>query len=90
LCVAQKPALAYFVRRDLLDQAASSVELLWEAVGAARLVRTQQADGSWRYAGKILLTMKGLLGEMMLDDLSRTTPDRSGSCSAASICPWCR
>jgi hypothetical protein len=46
------PALAYFVRRDLLDEAAGSVESLWEAVGAARLVRTQQADGSWRYAGK--------------------------------------
>jgi hypothetical protein len=46
------PALTYFVRRDLLDEDSGPLELLWEAPAAARLLRSQQADGSWRYSGK--------------------------------------
>ena len=46
------PALRYFVRRDLLDEPAGPVEVLWQAPAAVRLVQKQQADGSWRYSGR--------------------------------------
>jgi hypothetical protein len=46
------PALTYFVKRDLLREAVSPVETLWENPEARRLVAKQQADGSWRYPGK--------------------------------------
>jgi hypothetical protein len=45
-------ALAYFVQRDLLDEQAGPAEALWQLPGALKLVRKQQADGSWRYPGK--------------------------------------
>ena len=45
-------ALHYFVQHDLLDEVAGPVEALWEVPAAARLVKKQQADGSWRYSGK--------------------------------------
>lgn len=45
-------ALAYFVRRDLLDESVAPVETLWEMGDASRLVARQQADGSWQYPGK--------------------------------------
>jgi len=48
----QDPALTYFVKRDLLEQAVSPVETLWELPDAKRLVNKQLADGSWRYPGK--------------------------------------
>lgn len=43
------PALAYFVRRDLLAEAVAPIETLWKLPEAARLVQKQQADGAWRY-----------------------------------------
>jgi hypothetical protein len=46
------PALRFFVRRDLLDEPAGPVQVLWQAPAAARLVQKQQAGGSWRYSGK--------------------------------------
>ena len=46
------PALTYFVRRDLRDEAVAPVETLWETEAAIRLVQAQQPDGSWRYHGK--------------------------------------
>jgi hypothetical protein len=46
------PALAYFVRRDLLERTAEPVESLWELPLAQRLLRKQQPDGSWRYPGQ--------------------------------------
>jgi hypothetical protein len=45
-------ALAYFVRRDLLGKRVGTVEDLWALPGAHKLVRKQQANGSWRYKGK--------------------------------------
>jgi hypothetical protein len=48
----EDPALAYWVRRDLLGEAIDPVESLWEASGAVALVRAQRADGSWQYRGK--------------------------------------
>ena len=49
LSASQDPALAYFLRRDLLDQVVEPVESLWELAEARRLVDKQLADGSWHY-----------------------------------------
>ncbi len=46
------PALDYFVRRDLLEEKVVPVVSLWELPAVAKIVRKQQEDGSWRYAGK--------------------------------------
>ena len=46
------PALAYFVRRDLLEETVAPVEVLWDLPEAAQLAAKQQANGSWRYPGK--------------------------------------
>lgn len=45
-------ALAYFIRRDLLGESVASPETLWDLREPARLVKKQQADGSWNYSGK--------------------------------------
>lgn len=45
-------ALAYFTRRDVLQQSVDPVESLWDLPAASRLIRNQRADGSWRYPGK--------------------------------------
>jgi hypothetical protein len=46
------PALAYFTRRDLLgEEQPGSASALWELPEPQRLLRKQQADGSWRYPG---------------------------------------
>jgi len=44
--------LAYFVRRDLLDEPVGSIEELWELPDALKIVKKQQEDGSWHYPGK--------------------------------------
>ena len=45
-------ALIYFVRRDLLEKEAGPVERLWELPAAQKILKKQQADGSWRYPGQ--------------------------------------
>ena len=45
-------ALAYFVRRDLLEEKVDSIEKLWETPPALKIVNKQLEDGSWRYPGK--------------------------------------
>ena len=45
-------ALASFARRDLLDWKAEPVEALWELPEALKLIKRQQANGSWHYPGK--------------------------------------
>ena len=45
------PALAFFTRRDLLDEEVGPVEVLWELPDALKLVSKQQENGSWRYKG---------------------------------------
>ena len=47
------PTLRYFVQRDLLAEIVPLGETLWELPEASRLVDKQQADGSWRYPGKL-------------------------------------
>ncbi len=49
---AQDKALDYFVRRDLLRETAAPPETLWHLPEADRLIKKQQANGSWKYAGK--------------------------------------
>ncbi|PKO23661.1 MAG: hypothetical protein CVU38_02945 [Chloroflexi bacterium HGW-Chloroflexi-1] len=51
LLSAGDPALTYFVRRDLLGEEPGLISALWELSEARRLLRKQQADGSWRYPG---------------------------------------
>lgn len=51
LLAAGDVALAYFVRRDLLGESVGPVSALWELPEPQRLLRKQQADGSWRYPG---------------------------------------
>ncbi len=43
--------VAYFARRDLLGEAVGPVETLWKSSAAVKVLRGQQADGSWRYPG---------------------------------------
>ncbi len=46
-------AIQYFARRDLLGEQVGSVQCLWQLPGAQKILRRQQADGSWpRATGK--------------------------------------
>lgn len=51
LLAAGDPALAYFVQRDLLGEPVGPASALWELPEPQRLLRRQQADGSWCYPG---------------------------------------
>jgi len=45
-------ALQYFVRRDLLEERVEPIERLWQLPAALKLLKKQQADGSWPHPGK--------------------------------------
>jgi hypothetical protein len=45
-------ALEYFARRDLLGEQPSPVSRLWQLPEARRILKKQQADGSWRHPGE--------------------------------------
>jgi len=45
-------ALEYFVKRDLLDENVGPIDQVWQLPEAQRMVKKQQADGSWKYPGK--------------------------------------
>jgi hypothetical protein len=45
-------ALEYFVRRDLLGEESGTVQTLWQLPEAEKILRKQQADGSWKRAGE--------------------------------------
>jgi len=45
-------ALEYFVKRDLLDENVGPIDQVWQLPEARRMVKKQQADGSWKYPGK--------------------------------------
>ena len=47
-------ALAYFARRDLLDEIVPPVESLWELPEAQQLIGSQQSNGCWKYPGRSL------------------------------------
>lgn len=44
------PAIAFFTRRDLLDESDLDTELIRELPNARKIVDRQQKDGSWKYA----------------------------------------
>lgn len=44
-------ALRYFVRRDLLEEPAELIDYLWQLPDALRILKKQQADGSWPHPG---------------------------------------
>lgn len=44
-------ALQYFVRRDLLEEDVGPVDSLWELPLAAKILKKQREDGSWKYPG---------------------------------------
>lgn len=45
------PALAYFIRRDVLGEDTGPADVLWDLPDAKALAGKQQADGSFRYPG---------------------------------------
>jgi hypothetical protein len=48
----RNPSVAWYARRDLLDQAAGPVKTLWDLPLAERILRKQRVDGSWKYPGQ--------------------------------------
>ncbi len=44
-------AIVYFARRELLSERVGPVSSLWDAPAARRILRRQNADGSWTYPG---------------------------------------
>jgi len=51
LAASGNPAIAYFTRRDLLQEPVGPVSVLWQLKQAQRIVARQNADGSWKYPG---------------------------------------
>jgi hypothetical protein len=45
------PAIVYFTRRELVRERAGPRSSLWDAPAARRILRRQNADGSWTYPG---------------------------------------
>lgn len=45
------PAIEYFTRRDILGEKVPPVKTLWGLPPVERIMRKQQADGSWKYPG---------------------------------------
>ncbi|MGA2111075.1 MAG: prenyltransferase/squalene oxidase repeat-containing protein [Anaerolineales bacterium] len=51
LLAAKSESLRYYARRDLLGEAVPPVRSLWALPEAERILRRQNADGSWEYPG---------------------------------------
>lgn len=51
LSESKNAAISYFTRRDLLGNAVEPIETLWQLPAALKLLKNQQADGSWKYPG---------------------------------------
>ncbi len=51
LLASEVEPLRYFVRRDLLDEPVEPPDTLWQLPDAQKILRKQQADGSWPHAG---------------------------------------
>lgn len=45
-------AIEYYVRRDLLDERVRPINYIWQLPEVKKLLKKQQADGSWKYPGK--------------------------------------
>jgi len=46
------PAVGYFAMRDLLEEPTGPIKQLWDLPGPCRILRKQQADGSWPRSGE--------------------------------------
>jgi hypothetical protein len=51
LLSSENKAIAYFSRRDLLEEEVDPIETLWELIPVRESVRRQQKNGSWRFHG---------------------------------------
>jgi hypothetical protein len=56
LLVSDSEAIRCFSRRDLLGERVGPISSLWELPDARRILRKQEADGSWRRSGKAKIT----------------------------------
>ncbi len=45
-------AVSFFARRDLLGLDSGPIESVWELPEAARIIKKQRPDGSWKYPGR--------------------------------------
>ena len=45
-------AIVYFTKRDLLEQEVTPISQIWRLPEVQKILRNQQSDGSWKYAGK--------------------------------------
>ncbi|MCD1293979.1 hypothetical protein CUJ83_03080 [Methanocella sp. CWC-04] len=52
-------AIIYYVKRDLLDEESGPVSQLWKLPEAQKIIRKQQADGTWKYPGKQIVVYPG-------------------------------
>jgi hypothetical protein len=52
LLASQNKALVYFAKRDLLNERVEPISSIWELPEPQKILRKQQADGSWKKSGK--------------------------------------
>jgi hypothetical protein len=52
LLSSNKEAIEYYVRRDLLDEGVKSISHIWQLPEVQKILRKQQANGSWKYPGR--------------------------------------
>lgn len=51
LIFSENGAVAFFAKRDLFEERDSSAAALWELPAVKKILKRQQADGSWKYHG---------------------------------------
>jgi hypothetical protein len=49
-------AIAYFTKRDLLEEKVESINSIWNLPEVQKTFRRQQTDGSWKHSGKETVT----------------------------------
>ncbi len=49
LLISDNRAIAYFTRRDLLNEEVPQIETLWGLIEPQKTMKKQQPDGSWKY-----------------------------------------
>jgi hypothetical protein len=52
LLAAENQAIVYFTRRELLDEKVGPIDSVWELTQPQKILKKQQADGSWKGAGQ--------------------------------------
>ena len=51
LLASQNKTIVYFTKRDLLDEKVESISFVWNLPESQKILRKQQADGSWKKSG---------------------------------------